>query len=49
MSKQVIPGIVKKGQKPKDANGNRIVKKILSHGFYRCKRHPNSKRCKAAQ
>ena len=48
MSKQVIPGIVKKGQKSKDANGNRIVKKLLSHGTYRCKRKPTSKRCKAA-
>ena len=48
MSKTVIDGVVKKGKKSKDANGNRIVKKVLSHGTYRCKRHPTSKRCKAA-
>ena len=48
MSKQMIDGIVKKGQKSRDANGNRIVKKLLSHGTYRCKRKPNSKRCKVA-
>jgi len=48
MSKQMIDGIIKKGQKARDANGNRIVKKLMSHGTYRCKRHPNSKRCKAA-
>lgn len=48
MSKQMIEGIKKKGQKSRDANGNRIVKKLTSHGSYRCKRKPNSKRCKAA-
>ena len=48
MSKRVIEGIVKKGQKSRDANGNRTVKKLLSHGTHRCKRKPNSKRCKAA-
>jgi hypothetical protein len=48
MSKTVIEGVVKKGKKSRDANGNRIVKKVLSHGTYRCKRHPTSKRCKAA-
>ena len=46
MSKTMIDGVLKKGQKPTDANGNRIVKKLLSHGTYRCKRKPNSKRCK---
>jgi len=48
VSKTTIEGIVKRGQKSRDANGNKIVKKVLSHGFYRCKRKPNSKRCKAA-
>ena len=46
MSKQMIDGILKKGQKSRDANGNRIVKKLMSHGSYRCARKPNSKRCK---
>ena len=41
MSKSIIPGIVTK----KDNNGNKISKKRLSHGTYRCKRRPNSKRC----
>jgi len=48
MSKPMIDGIVRRGQKSRDANGNRIVKKLLSHGTYRCKRKPNSKRCQAA-
>ena len=42
MSKMAIPGVVLK----KDANGNKISKKGMSHGTYRCTRHPNSKRCK---
>jgi hypothetical protein len=46
MSKTTINGIVKKGQKSRDANGNKIVKKTMSHGSNRCKRHPTSKRCK---
>lgn len=41
MSKISIPFVKAK----KDKNGNRISKKTLSHGSYRCKRHPNSKRC----
>jgi len=28
-----------------DTNGNRISKKASSHGTYRCKRKPTSKRC----
>ena len=36
------------GMKPRrDKNGNRISKKSMSHGTYRCKRHPNSKRCQS--
>lgn len=46
MSKRTIEGVVKKGAKTRDLNGNRIVKKSMSHGAYRCKRKPNSKRCK---
>jgi len=42
MSKTAVPGVVAK----KDPNGNRLAKKTLSHGTFRCKRHPNSKRCK---
>jgi hypothetical protein len=42
MSKTMIDGVKTK----KDMNGNRISKKGMSHGSYRCKRHPNSKRCK---
>jgi len=42
MSKTMIPYVVRK----RDTNKNRISKKNLSHGTYRCKRHPNSKRCK---
>lgn len=30
----------------KDSNGNKISKKRMSHGTYRCKRTPNSKRCR---
>jgi len=48
VSKTTIEGIVKRGQKSRDANGNKIVKKVLSHGTYRCKRHPTSKRCRVA-
>jgi hypothetical protein len=43
MSKTVIEGVKRK----RDANGNNISKKSLSHGSYRCKRKPNSKRCKS--
>lgn len=43
MSKTMIPGIKAK----KDPNGNRLTKKTLSHGTYRCKRKPTSKRCQA--
>lgn len=42
MSKSAIPGIVYS----KDANGNKLSRKDKSHGTFRCKRHPNSKRCK---
>jgi hypothetical protein len=42
MSKTSIEGVKRR----KDHNGNCISKKTLSHGTYRCKRHPNSKRCK---
>lgn len=42
MSKSIIEGVVYK----KDANGNKISKKRLSHGTYRCKRKPNSKKCR---
>jgi hypothetical protein len=45
MSKQQIPGVLKRGQKSRDSNGNRTVKKSMSHGALRCKRRPNSKRC----
>jgi hypothetical protein len=48
VSKRTIEGILKRGQKSRDANGNRVVKKALSHGSHRCKRKPNSKRCKVA-
>lgn len=41
MSKVAIPLVKAR----KDKNGNYISKKTLSHGSYRCKRHPNSKRC----
>jgi len=41
MSKTIIPYVTRKG----DANKNRISKKDVSHGSFRCKRHPNSKRC----
>ncbi len=42
MSKTMIPYVVRK----RDANKNVLSKKVMSHGTYRCKRHPNSKRCK---
>jgi hypothetical protein len=38
---------VKYVKRRKDHNGNCISKKTLSHGSYRCKRRPNSKRCQA--
>ena len=41
MSKSAINGVKRKS----DANGNLISKKATSHGTYRCKRHPGSKRC----
>lgn len=44
MSKTLIPGVIIK----RDANKNRTSKKNMSHGTYRCKRHPNSKRCQNA-
>ncbi len=42
MSKTMIDGVKAK----KDPNGNKLSKKSMSHGSYRCKRKPNSKRCK---
>jgi len=42
MSKTMIDGVKRK----KDPNGNQLSKKSMSHGTYRCKRHPTSKRCK---
>jgi hypothetical protein len=44
MSKSPIPYIpIPK----KNAAGKRVrMQKTTSHGTYRCKRHPNSKRCK---
>ena len=44
MSKTAINGKPTK----RDANGNKISSKSTSHGSNRCKRHPNSKRCKQA-
>ena len=41
MSKTLIPHVIYK----RDHNKNIISKKRLSHGTFRCKRHPNSKRC----
>jgi hypothetical protein len=41
MSKTTIPGVTYK----KDSNGNKISKKRMSHGSYRCKRKPNSPEC----
>jgi hypothetical protein len=38
MGKQMIDGVLKRGQKSRDQNGNRTVKKVLSHGTYRCQR-----------
>ena len=38
----MIPYVIRK----RDANKNVLSKKIMSHGTFRCKRHPNSKRCK---
>jgi|TARA_B100000287_G_scaffold429615_1_gene483290 hypothetical protein len=44
MSKSAVPHV----PKPKrDASGKLVrIRKIVSHGTFRCKRHPNSKRCK---
>lgn len=42
MSKNSVPYVIVK----KDQNGNKINKKRSSHGTYRCKRKPNSPRCK---
>jgi len=42
MSKTMIDGVARRT----DANGNKITKKSMSHGTYRCTRKPNSKRCK---
>jgi hypothetical protein len=42
MSKNAIDGVIFK----KDSNGNRLSKKGMSHSTYRCKRKPNSPRCK---
>lgn len=44
MSKTAIPHIKVR----RDANKNRVSKKHMSHGTFRCKRHPNSKRCQNA-
>jgi hypothetical protein len=44
MSKSLIPHVTLK----RDANKNIISKKRLSHGTFRCKRKPNSKRCQNA-
>ena len=41
MSKTAINGMRTK----KDNNGNAMTKKATSHGSYRCKRKPTSKRC----
>ncbi len=43
MSKTAKPFVKRRS----DANGNMISKKATSHGFYRCKRKPNSKVCTA--
>ncbi len=42
MSKNAVPYVKLK----KDQNGRKISKKRSSHGTYRCKRKPNSPRCK---
>jgi len=42
MSKTAIDGVKMR----KDNNGNRLSKKTSSHSSYRCKRKPQSKRCK---
>ena len=44
MSKSAVPYI----PAPKKNAGGKIVRlqKTVSHGTFRCKRHPNSKRCK---
>jgi hypothetical protein len=39
MGKTTVPFIKKR------AKGMPKVKKDMSHGTHRCKRHPNSKRC----
>ena len=41
MSKTMVPHVIRK----RDANKNVLSKKVMSHGTFRCKRHPNSKRC----
>ena len=41
MSESIIEGVPSR----KDPNGNRLSKKSTSHGTYRCKRRPSSKRC----
>lgn len=41
MGKRAIPGIIVKRGQPR-------LKKNMSHGTFRCKRHPNSKRCQNA-
>jgi len=47
MSKTPIPG-VKPGKR--DASGSIIrLRKAVSHGTFRCKRKPNSPRCKNAK
>jgi len=38
MGKRAVPGIITKRGQPR-------YKKNMSHGTFRCKRHPNSKRC----
>jgi hypothetical protein len=42
MSKTMIDGVTAR----RDQNGNKISKKSMSHGTYRCQRHPNSPKCK---
>jgi len=39
MGKRTVPGIIIKKGHPK-------IKKSVSHGTFRCKRHPTSKRCR---
>ena len=44
MSKSAVPFVAA----PKRSASGKVVRlsKTLSHGTYRCKRRPNSKRCK---